>query len=518
MIDPRVVGRGYRGGIVMGETEWSVCSSPWEMLTFLERRADRRKLQLFGAACCRRALPLSSDHRYREPTEAAERAADGELSLEECEQALQPVVELWADIPNRKEVGWEPPHYLTAATRHLEGGAATKYAANFAARGLACLKGEEESTPWLAARQAEEAYQCLMLRDIFGSPFRPFRFDHAWLSGQGSPAVALARGIELSGHFGDLPLLAETLIQVGCVDPAVLDHCRAHEPHFRGCWVIDALLGREPSVFSGLMTASDWRDCQDPTSLLQFLSDKGTERQWRFFAIACCKRIDRFITDPRSRRALEVAERYAAGTATDKELEEARTAAQEAQNEAKRAEWETEAQENFCITPRYASVSQALFAAQAARSTVCRDPRMTDAELGTYEAKRWAPSNVWAVAAARWDVYSYLGDHKSGSELESLDSFLDSALLTEHGKLNSGRPSPSAEQAAELVARAELRAQCEMLYDLFEEFLGPPGDEGAWLQCGGAAPVSEWWCHLPTMQRPGQGLAENGGRPQNEHS
>jgi hypothetical protein len=73
--------------------------------------------------------------------------------------------------------------------------------------------------------------------------------------------------------------------------------------------------------------------------------------------------------------------------------------------------------------------------------------------------------------------------------------------MTEQGKLSSGRPDASVEEAAERVKKAELRAQCELLYDLFEEFLGPPGEEGAWLPCGGAAPVSEWWCRLPTTQR-----------------
>lgn len=484
----------------MEAAEWLVCSDPWKMLSFLERGASRRKLQLFAAACCRRALPASTDPRHREAIVAAERAADGDLSTEAFEQALQPVVELWAEIPNRMEVGWGPPQYLTAATRHLTGGGASKYAASFAARGLACLSGEEESPPSQIARETEEAHQCSMLRDIFGSPFYPFRFDPEWLNGEGDPAVALARQIEESGRFGDVSLLAETLVRVGCSDPAVLDHCRAHEPHARGCWVLDALLGRETAVYSGMLTASDWRACQDPTSLLHFLSDKGTERQWRLFAVACCKRIDRFMNDDRSRRAVEVAARFAEGTATDEELVEARSAAQKAQEEAKRAEYTAEAEENFCITPRYAEVSRALFAAQAARSAVCRDPRMTDADPGTYEAERWSPSNEWAVAVARWDVYSSLADERTEPDAESLDSFLDSALMTEHGKLSSGRPRPSIEEAAERVGRAELQAQCAILHDLFEEFLGPPGDEGAWLPCGGAAPVSEWWCRLPTMQ------------------
>lgn len=67
------------------------------------------------------------------------------------------------------------------------------------------------------------------------------------------------------------------------------------------------------------------------------------------------------------------------------------------------------------------------------------------------------------------------------------------------GKLSSGRPRPSVEEAAERVGRAELRAQCATLHDLFGAFLGPPGDEGAWLPVG-AAPVSEWWCQVPTTR------------------
>jgi len=182
-------------------------------------------------------------------------------------------------------------------------------------------------------------------------------------------------------------------------------------------------------------------------------------------------------------------------------LEDARSAAQKAQEEAKHAEWVAEAEENFCITSRYAAVSRSLFAAQAARSAACRDPCATDAEPGTYEAERWAPSNDWAVAAARWNIYSLLADEEVESEWEeSVESFLDSALMTEHGKLSSGRPRPSIEDAAERARKAELRAHCEILQDLFGEFLGPPGDEGVWLPCGGTAPGSEWWCRLPTTR------------------
>jgi hypothetical protein len=390
---------------------------------------------------------------------------------------------------------------MTAATRHLEGRGAAKYAASFAARGLACLQGEEESPPWLAARQAEEVFQCSMLRDIFGTPFLPFHLDPDWLSGEGRSAVELARRIEEEGQFGDLRMLADTLVRAGCRDRAVLDHCRASGPHVHGCWVLDVLLGRESAVQSGLITEVDWRACGDPTSLLHFLQNKGTERTWRLFAVACCRRIDHLITDERSRRAIEMAARYAEGTATEEALEEARVAAQAAQDEAKRAEWTAEAEENFRLTPRYAAVSRRLFAARAARSTVCCDPRVTDAQPGTYEATSWGPSHEWAAAAVRWDVYAVVSDGVEAPDSEVVHQADDSLLMTEHGKLSSGPPRPSDLEVAASARRSELRAQCDILHDLFGEFLGPPEDEGEWIPCGEAASVSEWWCRLPTPRR-----------------
>src|SRR5262249_36905545 len=38
--------------------------------------------------------------------------------------------------------------------------------------------------------------------------------------------------------------LADLLERAGCTDPSVLAHCRGLGPHFRGCWVVDSLLGK----------------------------------------------------------------------------------------------------------------------------------------------------------------------------------------------------------------------------------------------------------------------------------
>jgi hypothetical protein len=70
------------------------------------------------------------------------------------------------------------------------------------------------------------------------------------------------------------------------------------------------------------VTESDWLTSTDPLAMLAFLRDRGpvSERKLRLFAVACCRLIWPLIDDATSRRAVEVAERFADGLVTDQEL------------------------------------------------------------------------------------------------------------------------------------------------------------------------------------------------------
>ena len=65
----------------------------------------------------------------------------------------------------------------------------------------------------------------------------------------------------------------------------------------------------------------------------------GHDDKWRFFAVSCARRVQHLMLDPRSVAALDVAERYALGQATDEELAAASDAARDAAWAARAAAW-----------------------------------------------------------------------------------------------------------------------------------------------------------------------------------
>jgi hypothetical protein len=89
----------------------------------------------------------------------------------------------------------------------------------------------------------ELVHQCGIIRDIFGNPFhKPPKFDKRWRT---STVALLAKQMYESRDFSAMPILADALQDAGCDNDTILSHCRdTNQPHVRGCWVVDLVLGK----------------------------------------------------------------------------------------------------------------------------------------------------------------------------------------------------------------------------------------------------------------------------------
>jgi hypothetical protein len=83
------------------------------------------------------------------------------------------------------------------------------------------------------------------------------------------------------------------------------------------------------------VTEGEWLNSADPKAMLALLRESGklSGRKARLFAVACVRQLGELLTEDDSRTAVEVAERYADGLATDEELAAASAAADEAVKE-----------------------------------------------------------------------------------------------------------------------------------------------------------------------------------------
>ena len=66
--------------------------------------------------------------------------------------------------------------------------------------------------------------------------------DTRWLS---STVLDLARTIHELRAFDRLPILADALMDAGCDNDEIIQHCQRSGPHEGMCWVVDLLTGRK---------------------------------------------------------------------------------------------------------------------------------------------------------------------------------------------------------------------------------------------------------------------------------
>lgn len=230
----------------MNEIDWLTGSDPTVLLAQVQERASERKLRLFACACVRRGWSLL---RYRAPRLAvatAERFADGQVSVAELEQVREQATMSADNAPEFEQFAYQAAAATVVATAAEAAAQAREAMRQQAERSAAyeAAPGEDEAAVVAQAAAAEGWAQCELLRELFGNPFRPPVIQPDWLDIQAGAARSVLRLIDDEQRFNELPYLADALLDAGCTDEALLRHLRRIGGHCRGCWAIDALLGR----------------------------------------------------------------------------------------------------------------------------------------------------------------------------------------------------------------------------------------------------------------------------------
>ena len=242
----------------MTEAEWSACCDSDRMLDFVRGtgRATERKLRLFSVAYCRRRWEWLPEGPCRRLVEVAERLADGRVSEQKLREARAGEVILRS---GKGQSGAEWDAQLTAVKLACASAEETGIAAAYATIRLgqeieslmeeAAIQkamavqdpGEAMAFQWGEARREEQEQQCVLLRELFGNPFRASPvIERSWRTLE---VVALATAIYEYPPFERTRELASALA-AGCDDAELLGHLRSEGPHVRGCFAIDVILGK----------------------------------------------------------------------------------------------------------------------------------------------------------------------------------------------------------------------------------------------------------------------------------
>lgn len=214
----------------MTEEEWLAGGHPLDMLGVAEQSASDRKLYLFLAASCR--LPALAHElevlNLSDLVDFLERAADGAIGWDEVATRAARFQRLGRTGHQSNPRRQSKRHQMQAALDRLQSPAPPQATAGFLLE-AANLLGRAVTGRF---------------HEVFGNPFRPALIDPFWLAWNDGTIGKLATAIDNDRGFERVPILADALEDAGCDDTEVLEHCRAGMEHVRGCWVIDAILGK----------------------------------------------------------------------------------------------------------------------------------------------------------------------------------------------------------------------------------------------------------------------------------
>jgi hypothetical protein len=221
----------------VGEREWFTGEDPKPMLESLRGKASDRKLRLFFCACCRgrRYAVCPEGHAA---VETAEAVADG-LATERVRSDTERLVQ--SLLPEDR--AWSAYSLIAWSLHEAKGGPYPLDSVMMWAIPSVVEAGLASSEEVVAA-----------IRDLFGPrmfcPLPPI--GPSVLQWNNGTVVSLAQAayeerLMPTGHLDTqrLAVLADALLEAGCDDVELVSHLQHPGPHWRGCFALDRVLGKE---------------------------------------------------------------------------------------------------------------------------------------------------------------------------------------------------------------------------------------------------------------------------------
>lgn len=214
--------------------DWEQCENANSMLRALGglgRAICRRKLRLFSVALCNRFRKSVQDEHCIAALAAAEQDVDDPLPVSE-----RSVFRRSAMLRvGRMRV------YGNVSMLEILASEACVYALDHGLEGTLRTTGAITQVILHHTRSdrmnEEHRLHADLLRHIIGNPFRPFPAPPALPAAVVQLAAALEAGAPVAFALRD------ALLEAGQTDLA--EHFAGEEPHPRGCWALDLLLGKE---------------------------------------------------------------------------------------------------------------------------------------------------------------------------------------------------------------------------------------------------------------------------------
>jgi hypothetical protein len=229
---------------------WLERAAPGTLGVFLGTTASSRKSGLFARHLCRRFCQVFVDPRSLSALHAADDYEAGEIDEQAFQAAVEPAVqaaeEAWTRLQgerdpqtgNWSDSTWAAYSAMTAANIARDVATRGYYKQLLAdLGGIVMTTNSRHSTPKKRTAQAVR----LVFFEHFGDIERPMALDPSWRT---RTVVGLAGGIYAEMAFERMPILGDALQDAGCTEAVILDHCRNLDTHARGCWLVDALLGK----------------------------------------------------------------------------------------------------------------------------------------------------------------------------------------------------------------------------------------------------------------------------------